>query len=483
MEIGVLLNADSAGPEELVTLARAAEEHGIGIAVIEGRSHADPWAVATWVVGVTTRLRVGVSWRLDTYDPFNPDSVVPTVADKATATLAALAPDRAVPSGARWTAVDAGVDAVTIRGEAGSTIPVVRVRDAEDIARLAPLAAAPQARSEGGGPQRSALVLAQRVPGIDYDAVPASLVEGAVEPGDPEHGAVSSTYLRAGSPGLVLRPRTVAEVADAVAFARDHTQLPLGIRSAGHGISGRSTNRDGLVISVGAMDRIEVLDEARRLVRIGPGATWKRVAHSLRPYGWALGSGDYGGVGVGGLATAGGIGCSPASTASRSTTFAQSSWSWPTARSLAPPRPRTPTCSGRCGVRGRTSGSPPRSSSRPPSSATWGGRSSPWSPTTSRSPSPLRAAGRPRTSRHHRLPRHRTTTAGGVGSVAVRRGGQPRPRRRRGTPDAVPRARAAGPPAGRDDAVLRGDGQRRRRRPRGPPGFRRARPARRSSPT
>ena len=32
------------------------------------------------------------------------------------------------------------------------------------------------------------------------------------------------------------------------------------------------------------------------------------VAAALAPYGWGLSSGDYGGVGVGGLATAGGIG-------------------------------------------------------------------------------------------------------------------------------------------------------------------------------
>ena len=43
-------------------------------------------------------------------------------------------------------------------------------------------------------------------------------------------------------------------------------------------------------------------------MRIGPGARWMDVAAALAPYGWALSSGDYGGVGVGGLATAGGIG-------------------------------------------------------------------------------------------------------------------------------------------------------------------------------
>ena len=46
----------------------------------------------------------------------------------------------------------------------------------------------------------------------------------------------------------------------------------------------------------------------RRLVRIEPGAKWADVAVALGAQGWALSSGDYGGVGVGGLATAGGIG-------------------------------------------------------------------------------------------------------------------------------------------------------------------------------
>ncbi|GAA0562989.1 FAD-binding oxidoreductase [Actinomadura livida] len=306
MEIGVQLDADRTGAEELVALARTADDHGIGIAVVTGRRHADAWAVATWITGVTERIRVGVAPRSEPSDPFDADSAVPAVAEKATATLAALAPDRTLPPGARWTLVDADVEAV--RAASGSSIPVVPVHDAEDIARIAPLAAAPGPAAPAGRRRRSALVLAQRVPGIDYDAVPASLADRAVEPGDPEHASVASTYLRGGAPGLVLRPGTVSEVADAIAFARDHPHVPLGIRSAGHGISGRSTNRGGLVISVGSLDGLEVLDEDRRLVRVGPGRTWKRVAESLDPYGWALGSGDYGGVGVGGLATAGGIG-------------------------------------------------------------------------------------------------------------------------------------------------------------------------------
>ncbi|HEY0120018.1 MAG TPA: LLM class flavin-dependent oxidoreductase [Cellulomonas sp.] len=158
------------------------------------------------------------------------------------------------------------------------------------------------------GRVRSSLSLAKRRPGISYDDVPASLAERAVEPGDAGYARYTSGYLRGGAPGLVLRPRTVQEVSDAILFAGRHRDLPLGIFSAGHGLSGRSLNDGGLVIDVGALNGVEVLDEASGHVRVGPGARWIDVARALTPHGVAISSGDYGGVGVGGLATAGGIG-------------------------------------------------------------------------------------------------------------------------------------------------------------------------------
>ncbi|QEE61008.1 LLM class flavin-dependent oxidoreductase [Salinibacterium sp. dk2585] len=157
-------------------------------------------------------------------------------------------------------------------------------------------------------PGRSSRALAARRDGISYDELPASLRGKAIEPGDFAYRAVRSTYMRGGAPGIVLRPEDTAGVQDAVAFARAHRDLPLGIRSGGHGVSGRSTNDGGIVIDLAGLREIEILDEQRRLVRVGPGARWQEVARALEPYGWAITSGDYGGVGVGGLATAGGIG-------------------------------------------------------------------------------------------------------------------------------------------------------------------------------
>ncbi|THJ07429.1 LLM class flavin-dependent oxidoreductase, partial [Nocardioides sp.] len=155
---------------------------------------------------------------------------------------------------------------------------------------------------------RGQKALSLRQPGIDYDGLPASLIEAAVEPGDAAYRRYRSAYMRGGAPGLVLRPRTVEQVRDAVEFSGEHRELPLGILSAGHGVSGRSVNQGGLVIDVSALNHIEVLDAEAGRVRIGPGARWVDVALALAPHGLAISSGDYGGVGVGGLATAGGVG-------------------------------------------------------------------------------------------------------------------------------------------------------------------------------
>lgn len=142
---------------------------------------------------------------------------------------------------------------------------------------------------------------------IDYAAVPDSLQTNAYAPGDRGYDRVRSTYMRAANPGLVLMAESPAQVAEAVAFARQQP-VPLSVRSGGHGIHGLSTNDGGIVIDVSRLNEIAILDESRKLVRAGAGATWGKIAQRLAPLGWAMSSGDYGDVGVGGLATAGGVG-------------------------------------------------------------------------------------------------------------------------------------------------------------------------------
>jgi alkanesulfonate monooxygenase SsuD/methylene tetrahydromethanopterin reductase-like flavin-dependent oxidoreductase (luciferase family)/FAD/FMN-containing dehydrogenase len=189
----------------------------------------------------------------------------------------------------------------------GTDDPQVLTQFAEEVAPALRDAVARERASTGvsSATVRSSAIRARRRDGIDYDGLPSSLT--AIEPGDAGYAGVRSTYIRGGSPGLVIQAGNTAEVVDALAFARQQP-VPLAVRSGGHGISGRSTNDGGIVIDLSRLNSIEVVDEATRRVRIGAGARWSDVAAAIAPYGWALSSGDYGGVGVGGLATAGGVG-------------------------------------------------------------------------------------------------------------------------------------------------------------------------------
>lgn len=134
-----------------------------------------------------------------------------------------------------------------------------------------------------------------------------ALIPDALRPGDDGYDDATQTFFATGSPALVVRPRGPEEVAAAIAHAVSR-DLAVSVRSGGHSPVGHSTDTGGMVIDLRYFDSVEVIDEARRLVRVGGGATWGGVAAALSPFGWALTAGDTSDVGVGGLTLGGGIG-------------------------------------------------------------------------------------------------------------------------------------------------------------------------------
>lgn len=169
------------------------------------------------------------------------------------------------------------------------------------------ISATRQAAGTGIGVLRSRAILARRVGTIDYEKIPENLKKIAVEPGDSAHSRYRNTYLRGGNPGLILNARTPEHVQQAVQYAASQN-VPFSLRSGGHGFSGKSTNSGGIVLNLRELRDIKVLNPDTGLVRIEPGAQWAEVAAALEPHGLAITSGDSGSVGVGGLATVGGIG-------------------------------------------------------------------------------------------------------------------------------------------------------------------------------
>jgi FAD/FMN-containing dehydrogenase len=128
-----------------------------------------------------------------------------------------------------------------------------------------------------------------------------------LRPGHEGYDAATRGFYNSARPGLVVRPRGPDEVAAALLRAA-REDLQVSVRSGGHSPIDRGADTRDMMIDLAHRDGVEVLDPARRLVRVGGGATWGRVAAALDPLGWGISAGDTAGVGVGGLTLGGGVG-------------------------------------------------------------------------------------------------------------------------------------------------------------------------------
>jgi hypothetical protein len=112
--------------------------------------------------------------------------------------------------------------------------------------------------------------------------------------------------------GFDRRPAAVVRVADAidiarvVTFARD-TGAELAVRSGGHSGAGHSTTEGGIVIDLREMKAIEV-DPENGTAWADTGLTAREVSEAAAEHGLAIGFGDTGSVGIGGITLGGGVG-------------------------------------------------------------------------------------------------------------------------------------------------------------------------------
>ena len=129
-----------------------------------------------------------------------------------------------------------------------------------------------------------------------------------IGPSDANYDAARAVYnaMIVRSPALVARCASTADVARVVDFARDRGEL-LAVRGGGHNGGGLGTCDDGIVLDLGPMKQVTI-DEAKRTVRVGGGATWADVDTRTGPLGLATPSGIIATTGVGGLTLGGGIG-------------------------------------------------------------------------------------------------------------------------------------------------------------------------------
>lgn len=106
-------------------------------------------------------------------------------------------------------------------------------------------------------------------------------------------------------PALIARCTGQADVQAAVRFARDQ-QLPVTVRSGGHGIAGTAVGDAALVIDLSLMKGIWVGPERRLVAQAG--VTWGELDREAQTYGLATTGGAISTTGVAGLTLGGGLG-------------------------------------------------------------------------------------------------------------------------------------------------------------------------------
>jgi FAD/FMN-containing dehydrogenase len=107
-------------------------------------------------------------------------------------------------------------------------------------------------------------------------------------------------------PALIVRSGTAHDVATALAFAREN-DLPVSVRGGAHSTPGFSTCDGGIVIDLGAMNKVEVDPEAQT-ARVQGGARWSDVDAATQEHGLAVTGGRVSTTGVGGLTLGSGSG-------------------------------------------------------------------------------------------------------------------------------------------------------------------------------
>jgi len=107
-------------------------------------------------------------------------------------------------------------------------------------------------------------------------------------------------------PAGIVRVVDAADVAAAIAAARE-LGLEIAVRSGGHSGAAHCSTEGGVVIDLRELDQLEI-DVVGRTAWVGAGRTAIEVTSALVDHGLAVGFGDTGSVGIGGITTGGGIG-------------------------------------------------------------------------------------------------------------------------------------------------------------------------------
>jgi FAD/FMN-containing dehydrogenase len=144
--------------------------------------------------------------------------------------------------------------------------------------------------------------------GVSISKLRAELTGEVIGPDDPEYER-ARTVVHGGvdrRPAAIVRVADADEVARVVSLARE-TGLELAVRSGGHSSAGHSVTEGGILLDLSLMKALEINPD-RQVVWAETGLTAGEVTSATGAHDLAVGFGDTGSVGIGGLTLGGGIG-------------------------------------------------------------------------------------------------------------------------------------------------------------------------------
>jgi FAD/FMN-containing dehydrogenase len=139
-------------------------------------------------------------------------------------------------------------------------------------------------------------------------ALRSSVAGRVITPTDPDYDEARRLFYGGMDrrPDAIVRITDPADVIRVVTLTRD-AGVPLAVRSGGHSVAGHSVTDGGVVLDLAGLRAYEI-DPAAGTAWVGPGLTAGAFTVAAAEHGLALGFGDTGSVGIGGLTLGGGVG-------------------------------------------------------------------------------------------------------------------------------------------------------------------------------
>ena len=136
----------------------------------------------------------------------------------------------------------------------------------------------------------------------------AAVTGRVITPEDAEYDTARTIVLGGVDPrpGIIVRVANAADIATVVRIARE-SGTEIAVRCGGHSGAGHSTTNGGIVIDLRDMKALEI-DADGRTAWAETGLTAGEVTNALAEHGLAIGFGDTGTVGIGGITLGGGVG-------------------------------------------------------------------------------------------------------------------------------------------------------------------------------